>query len=296
MQSRYAIVSPVKDEARYIEQTLRSVTRQTVPPVRWVIVDDGSSDSTPDLVREYAQKHSFIRLLTCDRAHPRMTGTAEAQAFQRGYTALGGVEYDFIVKLDGDLNFEPDYFERLLIHFAADARLGIASGVYLERDAAGTWQRVEMPAYHAFGASKVVRRQCFEQIGGFLTRPGWDTVDEIRAWTFGWTTRHFPELEVQHLKPEGTASGLLTTSAMHGEIYYVTGGDPWLLPFKLLRRLSARPFVLNALALAYGYCAARLRQRPRLVTSDEARRYRQLLRQRLFGAWTRLPAISSAER
>ena len=230
---RYVIISPVKDEVRHIELTLRSVVSQTLRPSKWIVVDDGSKDATAEVVRRYAAEYPFIECASSGRDAARLTGTAEAQAFKCGQMALAGLDYDFIVKLDGDLSFEADYFERLMRHFTSDPQLGIASGIYLEVDEDGEWQPVAMPGYHAFGACKVVRRQCFEQIGGFLTTPGWDTVDEIRAWRFGWRTRHFPELRVRHHRPEGSGMGPLMTSVMHGEIYYLTGGDPLLLPLKL---------------------------------------------------------------
>ncbi len=285
---RYVIVSPVKDEAQYIDLTLTSVVRQTIPPVAWVIVDDGSSDNTVEIIRSYAQRHSFIRLLTSPLGGRRDTGTAEAQAFTRGYRAIVARDYDFIVKLDGDLSFEPCYFERLLGRLASEPRIGIASGVYLESKRTGLWSPVPMPHYHAFGACKVVRRRCFEDIGGFLTRPGWDTVDEIRAWSLGWTTGHFSDLLVKHHRQEGSGMGQLATSVMHGQIYYLTGGDPLFLPGKCLRRLLHAPIILNAMGLAYGYLDALVRRRPRLVTAAEARCYRRLLRRRL---WTKGKAV-----
>lgn len=278
---RYAIVTPVKDEERHIELTIRSVIEQTLRPVRWIIVDDGSSDRTPQILRQYAH-HSFITILSSRSAGERELGSAEAHAFKVGHAALDGENYDFIVKLDGDLSFGPEYFERLLSRFDTDPMLGIASGVYLESDETGEWTIVKMPSYHAFGACKVVRRQCFEQIGGFLTTPGWDTVDEIRALHLGWRTCHFTDLEVRHHKREGSAMGALPTNAFHGGIYYVTGGDPLFFVFKVLHRMTSRPYVVGGLALAGGYLRAVLTRRKLLVSRAEARTYRRLLRQRLF--------------
>jgi glycosyltransferase involved in cell wall biosynthesis len=282
-RTRYVIVSPVKDEERYVELTLRSVTSQAVPPMLWVIVDDGSEDRTLDIVRRYTAKHPFIRLVQHRKAGARWPGSPVIRAFNYGYALLGDLEYDFIVKLDCDLSFGPDYFQRLLARFQDDERLGIASGVYLESDDAGRWTPVKMPVYHAFGASKVLRRTCFEGIGGFPAAPGWDTVDEIRAMAAGWTTRHFDDLLARHHKREGTGIGPVRTSRMHGEIFYVTGGDPVFLALKVLHRLTAAPYVINALALSAGYFAAFVKRKPRLVTAAEARCYKRLLRARLLG-------------
>ena len=279
---RYVLISPVKDEERYVELTLRSVTEQTMPPALWVIVDDGSTDRTAEIVRGYAEKYAYIRIVQHRKGGARRPGSPVIHAFNYGLAAMGPREYDYIVKLDCDLSFGPDYFEKLLSRFQADDRLGIASGVYLE-EARGSWAPVAMPGYHAFGACKVLRRECFEAIGGFPAAAGWDTVDEIRAISQGWTTRHFEDLPTRHHKREGTGIGPLRTSRMHGEIFYATGGDPVFLLFKIVHRLSAAPYVLNALALSAGYFGALLRRRPKLVTRIEAQCYRKLLRARLLG-------------
>lgn len=281
--AEYVIISPVKDEEQYIEFTLRSVTAQTLLPALWVIVDDGSTDRTPDIVREYQARFPFIRLVSHHRDGMRHPGSRVIHAFNRGREAVGQTQYDFIVKLDCDLSFGPDYFERLLDRFDDNSTLGIASGVYLELDDAKGWSIVTMPSYHAFGACKAVRRECFEHIHGFITVPGWDTVDEIRAWRTGWETCHFVDLETKHHKPEGSGIGRVKTGRMHGEIYYRTGGDPIFLLFKILHRITKPPIVIGAFALAQGYCSALLTRKSLLVTNAEARHYRRTLRQRLIG-------------
>jgi biofilm PGA synthesis N-glycosyltransferase PgaC len=279
---RYVVISPVKDEEKYIELTLASMASQTVKPALWVIVDDGSRDRTVEIIERYAAQLPFIRLVRHPRAGVRGPGSPVIRAFEYGRSLVGDAPYEVITKLDCDLSFRADYFETLLTRFQQDSRLGIASGIYLEMSAEGEWNLVPMPSYHAFGASKVVRRSCFEEIGGFPTAAGWDTVDEIKAIDRGWRTGHFVDLPVKHHKREGSGIGLLKTSRIHGEIYYATGGDPLFFAFKVAHRLTAQPVVTNALALAYGYLAAAVQRKPRLVTSSEARVYRRLLRQRLF--------------
>src|SRR5262249_17183223 len=154
-------------------------------------------------------KHVFIHVVRSPQGQPRGPGPAVVRAFNRGLDEAGrlGIEYDFVVKLDCDLSFEPDYFERLLAEFAANPKLGIASGVYCEARDGVNWREVEMPAYHAAGASKMIRRACWEQIHGFIPSRGWDTVDEIRAMSHGWETTHFRELRIKHWKAEGTGIG-----------------------------------------------------------------------------------------
>lgn len=280
--SRYVIVSPVKDEEAYIERTLESVIGQTIRPVRWVIVDDGSSDGTPQILRTYAEKHDWIQVLRIERDSSRDLGVTEIRAFAEGYKTLVNEEYDLIAKLDCDLELPADYFERLILEFQKRRRLGIASGVYLEKPG-HDWIPVSMPEYHAAGASKVVRRECFESIGGFVLQRGWDTIDEIKALMRGWETTHFTALTFYHLRCEGRAMGARRTNLLHGEIYYVTGGGVMFLALKLLHRcFRSRPYVLGGLGMLWGYLRCVVSGKKRGVNVEEARFYRKLLNGRLL--------------
>jgi glycosyltransferase involved in cell wall biosynthesis len=278
----YAVISPAKDEAERIGKTIESMLRQTVRPARWVIVDDGSSDNTSEIVKPYTQSEDWISLIRVNRDAKRRIGSAEIRAFETGLHSLEGQTFDLVVKLDCDVILEPDYFERLIAHFEADPKLGIASGVYLEQKG-DAWTEVAMPSYHASGASKMIRAKCLSDIGGFPLLPGWDTVDEIKAQTRGWKTRHFSELKFYHLRQEGAAIGGWKTGILHGHIYYVTGGGLFFLVFKSLHRLVAgRPILLGGVAMLWGYLKARVTGAPRLVTDTEADFYRRLLNSRLF--------------
>jgi poly-beta-1,6-N-acetyl-D-glucosamine synthase len=278
----YVVVSPAKDEAERIEKTIQSMLRQTVRPARWVIVDDGSSDNTSEIVKSHTQSTDWISLIRVNRDAMRRIGSAEIRAFETGLHSLAGQQFDLAVKLDCDLILEPNYFESLIAHFEADPQLGIASGVYLERKG-DAWTEVAMPSYHASGASKMIRAKCLSDIGGFPLLPGWDTADEIKAQTKGWKTRHFADLKFYHLRPEGSAIGGWKTGILHGHIYYVTGGGLFFLLFKSAHRLiTGRPIVLGGVAMLWGYLKARLEGSPRLVTDMEAEFYRRLLNSRLF--------------
>lgn len=286
---KYLVITPVKDEERYVEHTLRSMAAQTLKPVRWIIVEDGSDDRTPELIEPFAQAHEFIQVVRNPRGQPRQPGSAVVRAFNLGLAEAKklGIEFDFIVKLDCDLSFGPDYFEKLLAQFRANPKLGIASGIYAECHDGTNWREIEMPAYHAAGASKVIRRECWEQIEGFIPARGWDTVDEIRAMTRGWETTHFRDLKMKHWKIEGSGIGPMRTNAMHGEIYYLTGGGLVFFLFKVLHRVKMRPFVAGALAMLWGYVRTKFSGRARLVTREEARCYRALLNARLLGGLKR---------
>jgi len=277
----YIIVSPVKDEEPHIEVTIRSVLGQTLLPSRWIIVDDGSRDRSHEIAMKYSQSFPWIQVIRLARDSERQPGSAIIRAFTRGFDEVWNSDFDYIVKLDCDLKLLPDYFERLIEQFEQDERLGIASGIYLEQNH-NQWFPVKMPAYHAAGASKVVRKKCFADIGGFVPFRGWDTVDEIRAQLKGWRTGHFEDLKFCHLRAEGAGIGPLRTGIMLGEIYYLTGGGSLFFALKFFDRVVVgKPFLLGGLAMLWGYLRCRLRRRERLVTPEEARLYRKLLNGRI---------------
>jgi poly-beta-1,6-N-acetyl-D-glucosamine synthase len=286
--TRYTIVSPVKDEEDKIEVTIRSVLNQTILPIHWIIVDDGSSDHTARIVEQYVQKYSWIRLLRLSNSSGRHLGWAEIRAFGAGYELVKDEAYDFIVKLDGDLELPSDYFARLLQKFWQDKKLGIASGECMEREGE-TWRPSSGPSYHAVGASKIVRRQCFEEIGGFVYHRGWDTVDEIRAQVKGWKTAHFEDIPFYHLRREGAANGPISTAILHGEVYYWTGGGFLFLLLKLFHRSAIdRPLLLVGLAMFWGYLRLWFTRQERIVSIEEAKHYRRLLNARI---WDEIRAI-----
>ncbi len=277
----YIIISPVKDEGRYLELTLQSVTEQTLKPSTWVIVDDGSTDNTPEIIKRYLSEQTVIRLVHNPDAGIRQTGSAVIRAFNYGYKFIEDDKFDFIVKLDCDLSFESDYFENLLKRLMIDKNIGISSGVYFEKNGGGDWREVAMPSYHTTGACKVVRRECFDEIGGFIESAGWDTVDEIRAMTRGWRTCHFRDLHIKHHKPEGSGIGKIRTNAMHGEIYYLTGGDKVFFVLKVLHRMTIRPYLIGGLSLLWGYLKSVLKREALIVSETEAKYYKARLRERL---------------
>src|SRR3989475_12031938 len=176
-----------------------------------------------------------MAVLPLARESGREPGSAIIRAFEAWYRLVQDVDFDFVVKLDCDLDFAPDYFQRLIDKFHRDPTLGIASGTYLEKRN-GRGLRVPMPAYHAAGASKVVRAKCFAEIGGFVPSPGWDTIDEIRALMKGCKTPHFEELSFYHLKDEVSGIVFLRTTFMHGEIHYLGVDGRLFFLFKFLHR------------------------------------------------------------
>ncbi len=281
-RSRYILISAVKDEEKYVEATLRSVAAQTLLPWRWIVLDDGSSDATPEILRRYAEKYAWIKVVRIERDASRLPGSAEIRAFARGYEMVTGEDFDFVVKLDGDLELPPNYFEFLCRKFHEDESLGLASGHYLE-NLNGRWTPIPMPEYHVAGASKMYRKKCYTDIGGLVFSRAWDTVDEIRALEMGWTARHFDELEFYHLKLEGSGVGQIRTNVMLGEVYYLTGGGIGFFLLKLLYRIQrSKPFLIGSLAILWGYLKCWKSGEPRVVSDSEAKRYREMLNQSML--------------
>lgn len=249
---RYVIITPVKDEAQYIAQTVASVTRQTIRPVEWVIVDDGSTDATGPLVDRFAAQYSWIRALHRSDRGTRQNGIRVMQAFHCGLQSLEATEWDFIVKLDGDLSLDPDYFEMCFQEFQRDPELGIGGGVICHMEK-GEMEVEACPRFHVRGATKIYSRPCWDAIGGLLKMPGWDTVDEVKANMLGWKTRTFRNLKVTHHRHTGAADGAWRNAVKDGHANYISGYHPLFLILKCVKRLFRKPYFIGSLGLLYGF-------------------------------------------
>jgi biofilm PGA synthesis N-glycosyltransferase PgaC len=279
------LITPARNEAAHILRTARAVEAQTRPPDLWLVVDDGSDDATPDLLRRLAAEVPFLRVLTTPRGHTkagpdRLALAAEARAFN---WALEQVELDgftHIGKLDGDIELPPDYFARLLERFDADPELGIAGGMLLEPDG-GAWKRERVPEYHVRGALKLYTSACFEAIGGIEERLGWDTIDETYARLRGFRTRSFGDLVARHHRPEATADGALRGRARHGQCAYILHyGLPWVV-LRSVKEAAYKPVGLTGAAFLYGYLRSAARREPRVDDEAFRRFVRRELRERL---------------
>lgn len=281
---RYAIVSPVRNEARFIGETLESVTNQTEPPVAWIIVDDGSTNTTADLVERCRARAGFIRLLRVeDNNHgapvDRLKWAAEARAFNRGLREVDLNSVDYIVKLDGDLRFGPEYFAQLMDEFERGDGLGIAGSHCFEiRNGRRLLEWV--PDSHVRGATKMYRVDCFADIGGIEPVYGWDTLDEIKAQMVGWRTRSF-HLGLDHLKPTGSVGGLMRGQARMGMGAYLLGYHPLFILARSARMSLSRPYVLSGFAFLGGYLGAAVRRTPRVADAETVRYLRAQQMERL---------------
>jgi len=282
---KYVIVTPVRDEEAYLPLAIESVVRQTIRPREWVIVNDGSKDNTGNIVEQYALQHPWIRAVHRKDRGFRKPGAGIIEAFYDGFHSLACQDWEFMSKLDGDLSFEPEYFESMFKRFQENPQLGIGGGVlYHWGNGRKTVER--HPTFHVRGGAKTYRRQCWDAIGGLWVGPGSDTVDEVKANMLGWSTTSFSDLEINHHRPTGLAYGSWGGNVKDGRGDYVSGYHPLFLLAKCLFRLPRRPYVLGSVALLYGYMKAHFEANPRV---DDPRLIQYLRRQqlaRLFGGKT----------
>ena len=249
---KYVIITPVRDEEKHIEATIEAVAGQTIRPTEWVIVDDGSSDRTGDIIDRYAAKFPWISVVHRSNRGFRKSGGGVVEAFYDGYNALHCKDWDFIVKLDGDLTLSVTYFERCFEHFERDPKLGVGGGeIYY--DLGGVQKLEANPKFHVRGATKIYRRACWEAIGGLLKAPGWDSIDEVKANMLGWKSYSFEGLRVVHHRLTGSADGALRDRVKHGVACYISGYHPLFVAASCFRRLFQRPYIIGSAAICYGF-------------------------------------------
>lgn len=281
---KYIIITPVRDEVRYIDETIASVTRQTVLPLQWILVDDGSTDGTSEILDNHAAQTSWIKVIRRDDRGCRVAGGGVIEAFYAGYSALSDQNWDFIVKLDGDLSFPPDYFEQCFKIFETEQTLGIGGGTICQLE--NGQLRVDSvgdPLFHVRGATKIYRRACWEKISPLIKAPGWDTIDEVKANLHGWTTRTFTDLKLLQHKPTGGADGSWRNWFKNGRANYITGYHPLFMLLKCVKRALHKPILIESMALLAGFCSGYLLRIPQ-VPDEEAIRYlrRQQIRRLLL--------------
>lgn len=281
VQPRYAVISPVRDEADLIGRTIDSVIHQEVIPSQWIVVDDGSRDNTRTVVEERARECPWITVVRRPDRGFREPGTGVIDAFYSGYQHLRIPDWEFIVKLDGDLVLTADYFKNCFAEFRDDPTLGIGGGtVGHMRD--GAMYIEPNPSFHVRGATKIYRRDCWDAIGGLLKAPGWDTVDELKANMLGWTTRSFSHLPVLQGRPTGATNGVWGNAVKNGRANYITGYHPLFMALKCLGRARRKPYVVGGAGLMFGYLQGYLTKLPRVPDQALIRYTRQQQLRRLL--------------
>lgn len=283
--NRYVIISPVRDEEKFIEGTIRCVAAQSIRPSEWIIVDDGSTDRTGDIIDRYASEYPWICAVHRANRGFRKSGAGVIEAFNDGLNRLRCNDWDFIVKLDGDLVFAADYFENCFEHFRRDPRLGIGGGAIFHV-LKGIEKIEEVPHFHVRGATKIYKRECWEAIRGLWVAPGWDTIDEVKANMFGWNSRSFTDVRVHHQRLTGTAESLWKDLIKGGRSRYFAGYHPLFMIAGCLRRVIRKPYLMGSAGLLYGYLSAYWKRLPHVDDPALIGYLREQQLRRLFGKET----------
>src|SRR6266567_9366120 len=270
----YVLITPARNEETFIEKTLQSVAQQTFLPAKWVIVNDGSTDRTGEIVARYAEKYGWIELVNRPVRKER-NFAAKVHAFNAGQERLQDVEYEVIGNLDSDVFLDNDHFAFLLSKFKEDPKLGVAGTVFKEEGGYNSETDSLEGQLHVSGQCQMFRRKCFEDINGYFANKagGIDWIAVTTARMMGWTTRSFREKSFFHYRSLGTAErSLLASTFSYGEKDFYLGGHPLWELFRVAYRATKRPYLLGGIALYSGYLSAFLRQTKRPV-SDELMRF-----------------------
>jgi poly-beta-1,6-N-acetyl-D-glucosamine synthase len=281
----YALVTPARNEVDYIEQTIQSVIAQTVLPVKWIIVSDGSTDGTDEVVRRYLEKRDWMELVRLpERAQRNFAG--KVAAFNAGKARLEGVSFEVLGNLDGDVSFDSEYFSFLLERFAEDSKLGLVGTPY--RDPLNqVYDYRFVSQEHVTGPCQLFRRQCFEDIGGYKAVRGGavDRIADISARMHGWKTRTYTEKIYLHHRHSGTAQqNILMAKFRDGAKDYSVGTSPVWELFRTMYQMTKKPFVVGGLMLGTGYLWSALRRVERPVSEEMVKfcRHEQMERLRAF--------------
>jgi GT2 family glycosyltransferase len=287
----YALITPARNEALFIELTVKSVIAQKVQPVKWIIVSDGSTDGTDDIVRKYAAVHAWIELIRMPERRERHFA-AKVNAFNAGYARVKDLNCEIIGSIDGDISFDEDFFSFLLQKLADDPGLGLVGAPFQEATSNQSYDYRFVSIEHVSGCCQLFRRECFEQIGGYVPVKGGgiDLIAVVTARMKGWKTRTFAEKRCIHHREMGTAQdGALGVWFKNGRKDYALGCHPMWEAFRTMYQMTKKPFVVGGLLLATGYIWALIRrvERPMSREVREFRRREQMqrLRKFLIGRW-----------
>lgn len=285
---KYVLITPARDEAQHIEGTIQSVIKQTVRPIKWVIVSDGSTDGTDDIVRKYALDNPWIELVRAPERRERHFA-GKVHAFNAGYARLNELEYAAIGNLDADISFDEDYFSFLLGKLVEDPKLGLVGTPF--RDASTSVYDYRFTNIdHVSGACQLFRRECFEAVGGYVPVKG-GCIDHIAVLTArmkGWKTRTFTEKVSMHHRAMGTAQqGMLMARFKNGGKDYAIGNHPAWELFRAVYQMTKRPFIIGGLMIVSGYGWAAVRRAERPVSPELVAFQRREQMQRLKRFFTR---------
>jgi glycosyltransferase involved in cell wall biosynthesis len=266
-QPRYVLLSPGRDEAEHVRRTAESVAGQSVPPALWVVVDDGSTDATPAILEEYSRKLPYLRVVRRADRGRRSVGPGVVEAFYAGLETIDLDDFEYLCKLDLDLDLPPRYFELLMTRMQANPRLGTVSGKpYFVHPRDGSHVPEVLSDEMSAGMTKFFRTECFKEIGGFVRAVMWDGIDCHRCRMRGWLAESLPDEELRflHLRPQGSSDkGIWTGRVRAGRGQYFMGTSPPYAVASALSRVLKHPVLLGSVATLWGYFSNLVRRAPR---------------------------------
>jgi len=266
----YCLLTACRNESAFIGETIRSLIGQSLRPQLWLILDDGSTDGTADIIRQLSQGHDWIQLHQLEPRRERSFG-AQYRAIMRGYEMIKNRSFDFIGALDADISFESaDYYKNLLHEFAGNSKLGIAGGVICENENGVFKERRANAAWSVAGGVQTFRREVFEAMGGYvpLEYGGSDSLAVLMAKMKGWEVRSFAGLRVLHHRPSSSADGVMRGAFRRGLMDAAFGYHPLFMMMKCARRLTFKPQVVGSLLSLAGYCSYKLKNGRPVIPAD----------------------------
>jgi glycosyltransferase involved in cell wall biosynthesis len=287
LSNSYVLISPCRDEADYMRQTLDSIVAQTVRPAKWVIVDDGSTDMTPKILEEYASQHKWIEIVTRSDRGKRAVGPGVIDAFYAGLDTINMDEFAYLCKLDLDLEIPPTYFERVMEQMDATPRLANFSGKAYLREKDGRLTSERLGDENAVGQIKFYRTTAFKEIGGFVRQVMWDGIDGHMCRMKNWIARSedIPELRFIHLRQMGSSQNSIWVGRMRwGFGKYFMGSALYYVVAVAIYRMLEKPYVVGGLGILWGYLKSMFGRTPRFEDKEFRRFLRRFeLRSLLFG-------------
>ena len=283
---RYILITPAHNEEEYMEQLAESIIAQTILPVRWIIVNDASTDMTGQIAKSYSEQYDFITYHRIERGGLTTYYNRRTNVWLEGFRQIKDENYDFVGSLDADITLPPDYYENILTRFKDTPQLGIATGVYVEKVGGALAPLIHRHHESTPGGLQLFRKQCYADIGGYrpLNYGGDDTLAEIMARMKGWKTRSFPQYQAIHHRPIGQrGAGALRAKFRQGLTDHQLGSHALFMAAKWIRRIFLeRPFFLSSTARLIGYMWGHVTLRKSEASRDAARFYRQEQLSRLF--------------
>jgi poly-beta-1,6-N-acetyl-D-glucosamine synthase len=285
---KYVIISPVRNEDEFLEITINAVIKQTVQPSEYIIVDDGSTDRSPEIIAKYTQQYSWIKSITRPKGEHR-PGGGVVEAFYTGFDIMETKDWNYVIKMDGDVKFAPDYFEFQMKKFEENPRLGMTSGKTYQPKGDDLILD-KMPDDHTRGPAKMYKRECWDAIGGLPKVLGWDTLDELKAQVLGWETRSYKELVLIHYKPIGFKQKKIVKRELKaGERQHYLAYHPLFVASRAVYRCFQKPYIIAGILNFIGFVYAEI-ARSEQITDQAIKKHlrkkqmeRLLFKRRLLG-------------